>query len=223
MRQIILLHGALGSARQMEPLKQELASDFEVHTFSFEGHGAHPTKRPLRIAHFSENLRMYIAENALEQPEVFGYSMGGYVALYTEAQFPGTFAKITTLGTKFNWNPDIAAREVRMLQPEIIEEKVPKFAAHLQKIHAPLDWKTNMRATAEMMEAMGDNPPMDAVDLAQVACSVKMCLGTEDTMVTEGETLLIQSQISNAQFKRLEHVEHPIEKVDLVFLKSLLT
>jgi len=222
MRQLILLHGALGSKRQMEPLKKTLESDFEVHAFSFEGHGDVATDRPLRIAHFSENLRKYITENGLEQPEVFGYSMGGYVALYTEALFPGTFARITTLGSKFHWNPDVAAREVRMLQPEIIEEKVPKFAAHLEAIHSPTDWKTNMRATAEMMEAMGDNPPMDVVDLTQIVCPVTLCLGTEDTMVTEGETMLIQSQIPKAVFERLEKVVHPLEKVDLALIQSVL-
>lgn len=39
MRQLVLLHGALGSEKQMEPLKSWLSDKFECYSFSFEGHG----------------------------------------------------------------------------------------------------------------------------------------------------------------------------------------
>lgn len=222
MRKMILLHGALGSELQLEPLKNVLKQSFEVFSFSFEGHGEKATNRPLEIANFSENLLEFVAENHLEKSSIFGYSMGGYVALYTEALRPGTFAQITTLGTKFLWNPDSSAREVRMLQPEIIEEKVPKFAAHLARMHAPNDWKENMRATAEMMERMGEHPPLDAVDLSQIQLPVQLLLGTKDAMVSVEETLRIQEQLPHAKFDLLENVEHPIEKLDLNLLLPFL-
>jgi pimeloyl-ACP methyl ester carboxylesterase len=215
MQSIVLLHGALGSDRQIEPLRKHLSESFDVHVLCFEGHGDRASNRPLAIPHFSENLMTFLNEKDLVSPMVFGYSMGGYVALYTEAKFSGTFAKIITLGTKFNWNPDIAAKEVRMLQPDIIEDKVPKFAAHLAKMHAPNDWKENMRNTATMMEEMGDNPPLGAVDLAKVKCPVHLLLGSKDMMVTDSETLAIKEELDNAMFDVLEGVEHPIEKLEL--------
>jgi len=151
---------------------------------------------------------------------VFGYSMGGYVALYNEAQSPGTFKKIVTLGTKFNWTPDVAAKEVRMLNPDIIEEKVPKFAAHLSRMHESNDWKENMRNTATMMEAMGNNPPLNEVDLSKVNCPVHLLVGDKDMMVSKAETLVIKEQLSDVRFDILEGVEHPIEKLDLAKLDS---
>lgn len=222
MRQIVLLHGALGSDRQMERLKTEIQQNFQVFTLCFEGHGSKKTERLLRIQNFSENLRDFIQENGLEKPLIFGYSMGGYVAIYTEAKFPGSFEKIITLGTKFSWSPDIAAREVRMLQPEIIEEKVPKFAAHLEQMHAPNDWKAIMNATAEMMEAMGENPPLNEVDVTKIKCPVILTLGRKDTMVSSSETEIIQAQIPNAHFHTFEDFEHPLEKVDLSLLGTFI-
>ena len=222
MKSLILLHGALGADRQMEPLKAHLAGMFDVHTVCFEGHGTRTTHRPLAIAHFSENLRDFLKDKPFDKPLVFGFSMGGYVALYTEALFPGTFEKIITLGTKFHWSPDVAAREVRMLQPEIIEVKVPKFAAHQSKMHAPNDWKDIMRSTADMMEAMGENPPLNAVDLKAVKCPVHLLLGEKDTMVSEQETLGIKKMLEDASYDRLSGVEHPIEKLDLSRLDAFL-
>lgn len=222
MPQILLLHGALGSDRQLQPLKERLENDFEVHVLCFEGHGERTTENPLRIQNFSKNLLEYIEEHQLEKPLIFGYSMGGYVALYTEALHPGTCGKIVTLGTKLYWNPDIAAREVRMLNPEIIEEKVPKFAAHLQRMHEPNDWKENMRATAKMMEDMGENPPLDEVDLNAVECEVLLLLGTKDNMVSPQETEHVHRQLSNSKFEMLKDVEHPIEKLNLDLLESYL-
>jgi pimeloyl-ACP methyl ester carboxylesterase len=51
--------------------------------------------------------------------------MGGYVALKTAVLHPGRIEAIVTLGTKFHWDPENASNEVRMLNPEKIEEKVP--------------------------------------------------------------------------------------------------
>lgn len=222
MKSIILLHGALGSDRQMQPLQQRLSESFDVHLLCFEGHGERTTDRDLSIAYFSENLKVFIEEKKLKQPLVFGYSMGGYVALYMEAKHPGALSGIITLGTKFLWTPDIAAREVRMLQPDLVEEKVPKFAAHLSRMHAPNDWKENMKNTATMMEEMGNNPPMNAVDLSKVNSPVQLLLGTKDTMVTEAETRAILEQLPNARLDMLTGVEHPIEKLDLMLLDGYL-
>ncbi|XOV69297.1 MAG: alpha/beta fold hydrolase [Fluviicola sp.] len=222
MQSIVLLHGALGSDRQLEPLKNHLSNTFDVHVLCFEGHGNRASDRPLAIQHFSENLTTFLKENELESTLVFGYSMGGYVALYNEAQSPGTFSKIMTLGTKFNWTPDVAAREVRMLNPEIIEEKVPKFAAHLSRMHQPNDWKENMRNTAAMMEAMGENPPLNEVDLSKIKCPVHLLLGDKDNMVTEAETLVVKEQLENVKFDLIPDVEHPIEKLDLKKLNDFL-
>lgn len=222
MQSIVLLHGALGSDRQMEPLRNYLSDRYNVHVLCFEGHGARSADRPLAIQHFAENLNDFLEEHQLKKPAVFGYSMGGYVALYLEAQSPGRFSKIVTLGTKFNWTPDVAAREVRMLNPDIVEEKVPKFAEHLSRLHEPNNWKENMRNTATMMEAMGEKPPLNEVDISKVTCPVHLLLGERDTMVSQEETLVIKEQLSDVQFDVLSDVEHPIEKLELMKLKAYL-
>ncbi|NRA11912.1 MAG: alpha/beta hydrolase [Crocinitomicaceae bacterium] len=215
---LILLHGALGSKLQLDPLKSELENDFNVHSFNFEGHGDRSSNNELSILRFAKNLKEFITQKKLDQPDIFGYSMGGYVALFLEASHPNSVGKIMTLGTKFNWNPEGAAKEVRMLNPNIIEEKVPRFAEHLSQMQAPNDWKVNMLKTADMMSAMEEKPPLNENLYRQINSEVLLTLGDKDQMVTREETEFVLKQLSNAKLVIFPEFQHPIEKVNTIQL-----
>lgn len=214
MKPIIVLHGALGAKTQLEPLMNALSPLYKVHSLNFEGHGGRPAEGDFSIERFATNLKDYLDEHELSGCPVFGYSMGGYVALKLESQHPGTFSKIVTLGTKFGWTPEVAAKETAMLNSEKIEEKVPKFAAALAALHAPLDWKEMMRNTAEMMHNLGTKPALSPEDFARIRIPVSLLLGSEDVMVTKEETQAVLAQLSNADFTVVEGWQHPIERVD---------
>lgn len=214
MKSIIVLHGALGAKTQLEPLMNALSTLYDVHSLNFEGHGGRATESDFSIERFAANLKEYMDEHQLSGCPVFGYSMGGYVALKLESQHPGTFSKIVTLGTKFGWTPEVAAKETAMLNPEKIEEKVPKFAAALAALHAPLDWKAMMYKTAEMMHNLGTKPALSPEDFEQIRIPVSLLLGSEDVMVTKEETQAVLAQLPNADFTVIEGWQHPIERVD---------
>lgn len=214
MKQLLVLHGALGAQQQFEELKTLLSREFTIHTLNFEGHGGRPSGQPFSMDLFVQNVRDYLGENKLYSCSVFGYSMGGYVALKLAAQFPGTVNEIVTLGTKFGWSPEIALKETAMLNPEKIEEKVPKFAAALAQLHAPLDWKEVMNKTAQLMLGLGNQPALTAQDFQAIEIPVTLLLGSEDVMVTPEETLAVQQQLPNATFEQVSGWQHPIERVN---------
>jgi pimeloyl-ACP methyl ester carboxylesterase len=220
-RPLILLHGALGSKEPFHPIIQALGS-VEVHTLNFEGHGGRPSDRPFSIAAFSENLTDYIRKNELEKTDIFGYSMGGYVALKTALDQPGLIGNIITLGTKFDWSPESAAKEVKMLDPEKIQEKVPAFAKALKDRHHPLEWKKVLQKTADMMIAMGNDPVLKEGDLKAIHNQVWICRGEEDRMVSEKESRWAAEHLPKGRFLQLEGVPHPIEKVPVGSLQDLI-
>lgn len=81
MQKIILLHGAIGCSEQLMPLSKSLTdTGFETFTFNFSGHGKSNFKSNFSIEQFSDELHNFITENNLIKPNIFGYSMGGYVA-----------------------------------------------------------------------------------------------------------------------------------------------
>jgi pimeloyl-ACP methyl ester carboxylesterase len=223
MQNIILLHGAIGAVDQLEPLKSELtALGYTCYSFNFSGHGPTPYAESFGIKQFSVELEKFIAGNTLEKPDVFGYSMGGYVALYLASQQPELIGKIITLGTKFDWDPIIAQGEAKMLDTQIIMDKIPKFAASLKQRHGD-NWELLMKKTAAMMIDLGNENLLDEETLAKITNKVWIGLADADSMVSAEETDLAVSGIKNAQRYTLENTKHPIESVDKKKLAELIS
>ena len=218
MKKLLLLHGAIGSKAQLEPISEILKDNFELHKLNFSGHGGRDFNPHFNIKQFAEDVIEYLTENKIQSVDVFGYSMGGYVALYLARHYPKRVGKIITLGTKFKWNENIANKEVKMLNPDVISEKIPVFANVLNKRHSPIDWKILLAKTSDMMLEMGLHNPLQINDYNQINHEVKIGLAIEDEMVSKEETEKVYENLPNAVLYFLPNSKHPIEKVDLRLL-----
>lgn len=215
MQDILLLHGAIGAEEQLKGLRDQLTgTHYRVHSFNFSGHGGKPVTRPLSMILFAEELHTYIEQHRLKEPYVFGYSMGGYVAMYLSARYPELISKMVTLGTKYEWSPEIAAKEIKMLRPEVIEEKIPAFAAALAKRHGAGEWKSLLKATADLLVQLGNMPLLHPDNLSGITAKVLLLIGDRDNMVSLEETKAVQNQLQHGSLMVLPDTAHPIEQVD---------
>ena len=85
---LLLLHGALGSKEEFSTLQQELSNNFNVHTLNFEGHGDLKSDTDFSISLFTDNVTQYLQSKRITSINIFGFSMGGYVALNLAIQQP---------------------------------------------------------------------------------------------------------------------------------------
>jgi len=219
MKHVFLLHGAIGAADQLKPLAARLGKTVVTHTLNFSGHGsrAMPTE-PFSIGLFAENVLSEMVAQKLNKISILGYSMGGYVGMYLAKHHPDKVEKIVTLGTKYHWDEAIAAREIQMLDPGKIEQKIPAFAASLRGRHAPNDWKQVLQKTAEMMTALGKDNTLKTADYTSITHPSMILLGDRDKMVTLNETVDVFKALPNGQMGILPGTQHPIEQVDLDLL-----
>ena len=213
-KDLLLLHGALGSKVYFQPLLPQLNSEFNVYTFNFEGHGGVSSNKDFSIDLFVENTRDFLMTNELKQIDIFGYSMGGYVALKLANKHPELVHQIITLGTKFEWTVESAAQEVKMLNPDKIELKVPGFAAQLKERHVPIDWKENMLKTAQMMTRMGNGAIMSPAEFQEIKQHVSIGIGTNDKMVSIAESEHIANLLPNGTLNCLTGLPHPIDQIE---------
>lgn len=219
MKKLLLLHGAIGSSKQLEPLKNLLNSNYEVFTLDFNGHGGNSIPdEDFSIALFSKDVLKFLAVNNIDKIDIFGYSMGGYVALYLARFYPERINKIVTLATKFEWNVEGSIKEAAMLNPEKIAEKLPAFAAELATRHEPADWKIILHKTAVMLIAMGANNVLTDSDFNAIKHQVLIGVGDKDKMVSQEETLHVQKLLGNSIYLLLKETPHPIEKVNVQLL-----
>lgn len=215
MTPLILLHGAIGSASHFDNLIKQLPSTWDAHAINFYGHGGEPSnERSFSIEGFAEQVASVINNKNISAVNIFGYSMGGYVAMYMARHFNITIQKIITLGTKFSWDEAIAEKECRMLRPDTIEQKVPAFAQSLAQRHGQEQWKSVLHKTAEMLQQMGKHNPLQADDYTKIQTQSLIMLGDSDKMVTREETINVFQSLPNAQLAILPATPHPLEQAD---------
>lgn len=220
MQKLLLLHGAIGAKDQLKPLADILKSDYEVHTLNFSGHGGEPMPEIFSIELFANNVLTYLETNNIHKINIFGYSMGGYVALYLAKFYPNKIEKVFTLATKFAWNPDISQKEIKMLDASKIAEKIPAFAQILEKRHQPNDWRSLLQKTSDMMVALGNKNCLTLQDLTSISIPAKISVGDNDNMVTLDETKEVAQNLKNSKLLIMQDTFHPIEKVNLINLSE---
>ncbi|HTH57906.1 MAG TPA: alpha/beta fold hydrolase [Cyclobacteriaceae bacterium] len=215
MNPIVLLHGALGSTTQLHSLAEKFKSvGREIFSFNFSGHGGTAfSGNEFGIDTFSKELLSFLDSQQIQRADIFGYSMGGYVALWAAHLHPDRIGKMVTLGTKFDWTPESAEKDIRKLNPQKIEEKVPSFALTLKERHAPNDWREVLMKTAEMMKRLGQQPLLTEHILDQVKSPVHILLGDQDETVDLNFSKQVVTWLPFGKFVSLPNTPHPIEKV----------
>jgi pimeloyl-ACP methyl ester carboxylesterase len=219
---ILLVHGALGAAAQMTPLQSALGGS--AYMVELEGHGDTPMPAErYDVRRFAQNVRDYMRDRGIERAGVFGYSMGGYVALLLAAESPELVTSVATLATKLAWSPEVAVKETSRLDPTTIRAKVPKFAAALEQRHAGAGgWEAVLSRTSTLMTELGARPVLDAGVLARITQPARLMVGDRDTVVSVDETAAAARTLAAGEFGVLPNTAHPLEQVRMPLLAAAL-
>lgn len=221
MKPILLLHGALGTAKQLEPLAQQLGDYPAVRTLTFYGHGgAAAPADGYQFDAFANNILQYLDDNDIPQTDIFGYSMGGYAAMCFALKHPERVGKIATLGTKLVWTPEGSAQEVKMLDADKLEAKVPAFAVQLKALHGEENWRAVLSATANMMLSLGNDPVLKNSHYQSLSHPVLLGIGDKDQTAGLEDTVATFRLLPNAQLWVLPATSHPIDRVEVVALAN---
>ncbi|WNI38841.1 alpha/beta hydrolase [Chryseobacterium sp. SG20098] len=221
MPNLLLLHGALGHSDIFKPYLNTLSQYFTVHTPLFSGHGDQELPAGgINIEKYTQELSEYCKVNNLTEVSIFGHSMGGYVALCYAMENPENVNSIITLGTKFDWTEEQALKESKMLNPDIILEKIPQYAQLLESQHGT-KWKQLLPAIADLMVDLGKNPPLEN-NFATITTPTQIMVGDTDNMVTIEESMRVYRSLPNAKLAVLPDTKHPMDKVRPDLLLNLI-
>lgn len=213
---LILLPGALGHAVQFENLIKELQT-YNINALAIDlpGHGLNPySPEAMSVPLMAQALLHKFDELEIKEAvTVFGHSLGGYIGLYLCKYFPEKINGLFTLGTKWHWTEEISKKETSMLNPEKMEEKIPKYVEHLKSIHKQ-DWKTLVNSIAFLMNDLGQNQYLEPENLKEINNPVRVGLGDRDAMVSIDETVNVYRALQNGQLQIFPNTPHPFEKLD---------
>lgn len=214
---VLFLHGALGCSADLNPLMELIkAQGHNVMSLDFSGHGKSAVwPNEFRIDLFAKDLDNYLKAHKLTSVEIFGFSMGGYVALYHKANYEDSpIDRIFTYGTKFNWGVEAVSKELPGLNPEHLAERFPDVARALFSKHGER-WKILMRSTAHMIQNLEKLDGLTKEDMAEIQIPVILMLGDQDRMVNSQETNSAKSWLHHGLLRTISHSKHDLERANL--------
>jgi pimeloyl-ACP methyl ester carboxylesterase len=222
MENLLLLHGAIGSENTFTMLKTQLEENYKVYTLNFPGHGSREDiDTEFSIANFSSIVIDHIDSIGNEPVNIFGYSLGGYVALNVAYIAPSKVKRVMTFATIFNWNPETAAKQSGMLNVEKIEAKVPDFAKSLSEEHGE-KWKQVLGNTASMLETLGTEKILNDAILQDIGHKVCISVGDRDKIVSLEESISAYRNLKNAELAVFPDTVHMFEYVDVHLLSTFI-
>lgn len=216
---LLLLHGALGSDHQLEPIQQRvggLAINLSAHG------GREIPAEGIRFEQFITDIDVAFSEQGWSSVDLFGYSMGGYAALLYAAKHPERVRSVVTVGTKLAWTEEGLQKELRKLDPDMMLAKVPAFATALAAVHGEGRWRDVVNAIALSMSELAARPLLTPEVVARIECPVLLCVGDEDTTAVPDDTRTFSHGLANGKVVVLSGTRHPFESVDLDRLGALL-
>jgi len=219
---LLLLHGALGSSKTFDLFIESISSSFNPITFDFRGHGIYAQDTHISTEILSLQLIEFIEINNLKSVCVFGYSMGGYIALMACFKRPDLFDKVITLATKFDWNIETVKKEIGLLQTLKNLPVDHPFLKQLELFHTKDNINTCFQGVEQVMLELGSSNFLNSASLNQIKNNVHLLLGEMDTMVSIEETKAVVNALPFAQLTILPNTKHPFEKVNPMDLLEII-
>ena len=181
---LVLLHGAYGAIATWGTIPESLAQTRQVIAVELQGHGhTADIARPLRYEQMADDTAALLGHLGVAAADIFGYSMGGGIALQMALRHPAVVRKLVVASASFTSDgiyPEVLAM-IETITPEMFAGS-PMEAAYREAAPNPDDWPTLVTKLKQLdAEAFSWSP--DAV--RAIVAPTLVILGDSDVIRPE--------------------------------------
>ncbi len=181
---LVLLHGAYMTIDDMGEILPGLAESRQVIAVELQGHGrTADIDRPLTYEQMADDVAALLRHLGIEEADVFGYSMGGGVALQVAIRHPGVVRKLVVASASYA--SDGMHAELLEMIPTITPEVFagsPFEEAYLRIAPNPEDFPTLVAKLKQLdMEPFAWPPE----DVRGIAAPTLLIVGDSDAIRLE--------------------------------------
>lgn len=156
-RPLILLHGGLGSTSMFGDNLKALAKHRQVIAVDLQGHGrTADIDRPLSVELMADDVAALIQHLKLGRADVFGYSLGGGVALLVGIRHPELVNKLVIVSTVFRrdaFYPEILAQQAQVNEQAFeMMKQTPMYQGYAAIAPRPQDFPRLLNKIGEAMK-----------------------------------------------------------------------
>jgi pimeloyl-ACP methyl ester carboxylesterase len=183
-RPLVVLHGAYMTIDAMGEIVPSLAETRQVIAVELQGHGhTADIDRPLSYEQMADDVTALLAEIGIEKADVFGYSMGGGVALQVAVRHPEVVRKLVV--TSASYTSDVMHPELLEMIPSLTPEAFagsPIEEAYLRTAPNPEDFPNLVAKLKQLdMEPYAWQPE----DIQGIAAPALLIIGDSDAIRPE--------------------------------------
>ena len=181
---LVVLHGAYMTIETMGEIVPSLAETRQVIAVELQGHGhTADIDRPLSYEQMADDVTALLAEISIEKADVFGYSMGGGVALQIAVRHPEVMRKLVVASassTSDGMYPELLAM-IPTITPEVFAGS-PIEEAYLRTALNPEDFP-NLVAKLKQLDMEPYAWPPE--DIRGIASPTLLIVGDSDAIRPE--------------------------------------
>jgi methylmalonyl-CoA epimerase len=220
---LLVLHGAAGCTRhETAPLMRRLESAFHLVGVDLSGHGtsAFPLDQDFSLDLFAEDARAVMDALNLSSAHVFGFSLGGGVALQLAHRHPDRIDRLALLQTNVQWTQAQVDQMKERLDPKRIRERAPTRADRIQARHEqPTRLLQQLRA---FVETLPDASETLSTILPDLAAPTLVGGVDQDPLFGPDTPRALHRTLPDARLAILPGEHHRLSNVPLSLLAPLL-
>lgn len=216
---LVFLHGARGNNHVLQPLAQALNTKCIPLLPNLLGHGGRQIPDSLTVQEMSYDILKQMDSGGIETAYLFGYSFGGYLALYLAKNAPDRICGICTLATKYVFD-DNTVKLFRYLSNA--DRVRNRQEALMEQLHPGQDWAKLVDGLADLYSCLGQAPAVTDADLRCIKIPTLTISASNDQLVPWMESLKLSSLIPKGQGFTFAGKAHPISVIPTRFLASVV-
>src|SRR5690554_8003919 len=175
MEKLVLIHGALGDYSEFNKIVPLLEKKYEIHTFEIPHHGNYQdSKIEFEINAIVIDFLKFL--KTIGPSYIYGFSLGGYLAIAAAQQDETNIKGIVTQGTKLNWTVENAKKETATLTVDFLQSKAEGFYNYLVALHGEY-LPQLLEKTADFMTLLGENPIVSKESVQNITIPVRFTRG----------------------------------------------
>jgi pimeloyl-ACP methyl ester carboxylesterase len=219
---LLILHGSRGAASALRPLVDALRPAGQIEALNLLGHGGRAIPEQFSVEAFAADVLQQMDERGLERARLFGYSFGGYVALWLARHYPQRLAGVCTLATKVRYDAETVSHFTHLSSLERITAPGSPQPAIQASLHPGQDWRALATRLADLYRRLGEQPALSDEDFRAIRVPTLLMSAHADQLLPWQELLDLHRLIPASHAFTFAGRAHPIDALPLPLLSGVL-
>lgn len=219
---LLILHGSRGAASALRPLVDALRPAGQIEALNLLGHGGRAIPEQFSVEAMAADVLRQMDERGLERAHLFGYSFGGYVALWLARHYPRRLAGVCTLATKVRYDAETVSHFTHLSSVERITAPGSPQPAIQASLHPGQDWQALATRLADLYRRLGKQPALNDADFRAIRVPTLLMSAHADQLLPWQELLDLHRLIPGSHAFTFAGRAHPIDALPLPLLAGVL-